>query len=288
MRNIIPALQVHSHDASLIRFKVDFTTYRGQEKEKWREFITLTPDERVVQVYKKVLAYIEKGEGDNLESGKKLVLGDLLLTNKRIIYLPYMLGRLPVVLSKTTSPTLKRVMPLLFALLPLILFQVFLPALYYFSSYNATNTIFLFLYALPMSMMVAALFLSFLNDYDEASIDIPLEDITIIDGAVPSSLVLKPRNGDTVVLEFKDEAAKNSFKENLYSLVKQYTVYRSYAREFILNPDETITVKCPYCGAQTLLDKRQREIICNNCGKQYLIPDKILMLIKEESQSQKP
>ncbi|WP_288004941.1 hypothetical protein [Thermofilum sp.] len=288
MRNIIPALQVHSHDASLISFEVDFTTYRGQEKEKWREFITLTPDERVVQVYKKVLAYIEKGEGDNLESGKKLVLGDLLLTNKRFIYLPYMLGRLPVFLSKTTSPTLKRVMPLLFALLPLILFQVFLPVFYYFSSYNAANTIFLFLYALPMSMMVAALFLSFLNDYDEASIEIPLEEITIIDGAVPSSLVLKPRNGGTVVLEFKDEAAKNSFKENLYSMVKQYTVYRSYAREFILNPDETITVKCPYCGAQTLLDKRQREIICNNCGKQYLLPDKILMLIKEESQSQKP
>jgi len=139
-----------------------------------------------------------------------------------------------------------------------------------------------------MSIMVAALFLSFLSDYDEASIDIPLEDITIIDGAVPSSLVLKPRNGDTVFLEFKDEAAKNSFKENLYSLVKQYTVYLSYAREFILNPDETITVKCPYCGAQALLDKRQREIICNNCGKQYLIPDKILVLIKEESQSQKP
>jgi DNA-directed RNA polymerase subunit RPC12/RpoP len=209
------------------------------------------------------------------------------LTNKRIIYLPYMLGRLPVVLSKTTSPTLKRVMPLLFALLPLILFQVFLPALYYFSSCNAMNTIFLFLYALPMSTMVAALFLSFLDDYDEASIEIPLEDITIIDGAVPSSLVLKPRNGGTVVLEFKDEASKNSFKENLYSLGKQYTVYRSYAREFILNPDETITVKCPYCGAQTLLDERQREITCNNCGKQYLIPDKILLLIKEESQSQK-
>ena len=160
-----------------------------------------------------------------------------------------MLGRLPVVLSKTTSPTLKRVMPLLFALLPLILFQVFLPAFYYFSSYNTANTIILFLYALPMTMMVAALFLSFLNDYDEVSIEIPLQDITIIDGTVPSSQVLKPRKGGTVVLEFKDEAAKNSFKENLYSLVKQYTMYRSYAREFILNPDETITVKCPHCGA---------------------------------------
>jgi len=160
-----------------------------------------------------------------------------------------MLGRLPVVLSKTTSPTLKRVMPLLFALLPLILFQVFLPAFYYFSSYNTANTIILFLYALPMTMMVAALFLSFLNDYDEVSIEIPLQDITIIDGTVPSSQVLKPRKGGTVVLEFKDEATENSFKENLYSLVKQYTMYRSYAREFILNPDETITVKCPHCGA---------------------------------------
>jgi len=72
MRNIIPALQVHSHDASLISFKVNYTSYRGQEKEKWRDFVTLNPGERVVQVYKKYWPILKKAKAITWRAVKSL------------------------------------------------------------------------------------------------------------------------------------------------------------------------------------------------------------------------
>lgn len=42
---------------------------------------------------------------------------------------------------------------------------------------------------------------------------------------------------------------------------------------------EAVIMKCPYCGASQKLASKSNEVICSDCNKTYIIPEKILDLL---------
>ena len=41
----------------------------------------------------------------------------------------------------------------------------------------------------------------------------------------------------------------------------------------------TISMECPHCGASQPLSSKNNEVTCKHCGKNYLIPKKVLDLL---------
>jgi len=42
---------------------------------------------------------------------------------------------------------------------------------------------------------------------------------------------------------------------------------------------DTISMKCPYCGASQPIASKSNEVTCKGCGKDYVIPKKVLDLL---------
>jgi hypothetical protein len=233
--------------------------------EDWKEFMTLLPEERIVAIYMDVNAISEYGEvAFALKKGSPRVTrnGDLVLTNKRLIHLEYRYKR---------RRSEKRVVAFL-ACLSLFLFSLFSPLLLFVS--------------LPLLMI--SLFLlrgaPFPIGYCRMAFDVPLEKIREV---LESSrfLEIEVAGRKRPILIGLKEFSPHEFKRNLSYLVyeaqhrpKEIVQYNVVTR-FDLGKDGTVSVSCPYCGASAPLRSKESEVTCKYCGKQYIIPKKILDLI---------
>jgi len=50
-------------------------------------------------------------------------------------------------------------------------------------------------------------------------------------------------------------------------------------RELNMGKISTISMECPHCGVSQPLSSKSNEVTCKHCGKNYLIPSKILELL---------
>ena len=50
-------------------------------------------------------------------------------------------------------------------------------------------------------------------------------------------------------------------------------------RELNMGKISTINMECPHCGASQPLSSKNNEVTCKNCGKNYIIPRKVLELL---------
>jgi len=50
-------------------------------------------------------------------------------------------------------------------------------------------------------------------------------------------------------------------------------------RELNMGKIDTINIACPHCGGYQPLSSKSNEVTCKHCGKNYLIPKKVLELL---------
>ena len=50
-------------------------------------------------------------------------------------------------------------------------------------------------------------------------------------------------------------------------------------RELNMGKISTINMECPHCGASQPLSSKSNEVTCKHCGKNYIIPRKVLELL---------
>ena len=50
-------------------------------------------------------------------------------------------------------------------------------------------------------------------------------------------------------------------------------------RELNMGKVSAINVECPHCGASQPLSSKSNEVTCKHCGKNYIIPKKVLELL---------
>jgi DNA-directed RNA polymerase subunit RPC12/RpoP len=90
---------------------------------------------------------------------------------------------------------------------------------------------------------------------------------------------------EPILVRFRNAQEENEFRKNLSYLVYEAqhhpkeVVQYSVVTRFDLGKDGTLSVSCPYCGASAPLRSKESEVTCKYCGKQYIIPKKILDLI---------
>ncbi|MEM2057244.1 MAG: hypothetical protein QXO76_03180 [Thermoproteota archaeon] len=89
---------------------------------------------------------------------------------------------------------------------------------------------------------------------------------------------------EPIFVSFRNDQEANEFRKNISLLVYEVqhrpeeVVQYNIVTKFNLSEDGTISVQCPYCGASAPLIK-ESEVTCKYCGKQYIVPKKILDLI---------
>jgi len=89
-----------------------------------------------------------------------------------------------------------------------------------------------------------------------------------------------------IAIKFKDERNTHVFKKELSYLVYEIRyrpkeiVQYNIVTKLNLDQDGTLSVECPHCGASAPLRIKESEVTCKYCGKQYVIPKKILYLIR--------
>ncbi|MBO3842206.1 MAG: hypothetical protein FGF48_07305 [Candidatus Brockarchaeota archaeon] len=224
--------------------------------EDWKDFVTLLPEERIINVYKDV------------------DFGDLILTNKRLIHLKY---KCEYKYRKKIAFMYKYVSRI--TLLSLLLYP-FLFLLLFLS--------FLFL-LLPLLLFVFTLILATRRvekywpiGYKQVSFEVPLEKIEV--ESSEDSLRIRYRRRP-IFIRFNDVSHMYEFKKTLSYLVYEVqhrpkeTVQYNIVVKFNIDKDGTISVQCPHCGASAPLRTKESEVTCKYCGKQYIIPKKLLDLI---------
>jgi hypothetical protein len=77
---------------------------------------------------------------------------------------------------------------------------------------------------------------------------------------------------------FVDEENKEFIHMTAYKQKKE-VVHYNIAASFNFNTNGALEIKCPNCGASQELKEKQSKIVCNHCGKNYIVPDKMLKLI---------
>jgi transposase-like protein len=50
-------------------------------------------------------------------------------------------------------------------------------------------------------------------------------------------------------------------------------------RELSMGKISTITMECPHCGASQAIATKSNEVKCQSCGKNYVIPKRVLDLL---------
>src|SRR3990170_3524188 len=50
-------------------------------------------------------------------------------------------------------------------------------------------------------------------------------------------------------------------------------------RELNMGKVSTINMECPHCGASQPVSSKSNEVTCKHCGKNYIIPRKVLELL---------
>ncbi len=88
-----------------------------------------------------------------------------------------------------------------------------------------------------------------------------------------------------IFIKFKNTKHMYEFKKTLSYLVYEIqhrpreVVQYNIVVKFSIDKDGTISVQCPHCGASAPLRIKESEVTCKYCGKQYIIPKKLLDLI---------
>jgi len=257
--------------------------------ENWDRFVALSPDEKVIQVYKKVKAgklrkVPEEYESIDIEL-HDTAEGDLLLTDKRLIHLKYEykvdesfnFNQMPI-LIKALYVIIMLFAALAIFIIPISLLLIFSP------KYGYIGT-------LLFSMSVLSLALVFgtrqiePSGYEKVFLEVFLSDINDVDIYSPSSVLLELKHRKAVSLKFQEAEKTNEFRKNISALIYEIkhkpkeTISYNIVAEFSLAEDGTILVKCPYCGAPAPLNSKDTKIVCKYCGKTYIIPKKILDLL---------
>jgi hypothetical protein len=286
--------------------------------EDWKRLVSFLPEERIVQVCKNVDAkMIRRGTeeemfGDIVEVIPSPDLGDLILTNKRLIHLKHRYEIWHVL--KGPIGALKILVAFfILALLIATPLGLLFGSLWFFLSLMSSGSL-----LLPTVVILFSLFLLLLSwrsskkkrkkeevprptGYEQVKFEIPLDGIVNIEGFSPFVLRLKlAHKRDILNLNFLCASCRNLYEKDLEQRKQEVNEFRknlstllyeaqhppreiiSYniVVEFSLGRDGTISVKCPYCGASDLLHSKESEATCRYCGKKYIIPKKILDLIK--------
>ncbi|MGC9086922.1 MAG: hypothetical protein ACP5IT_12085 [Thermoproteota archaeon] len=294
--------------------------------EGWKKFISLFPEEKIIYVYKNVEAWSKtekvrhkkfcKDEGF-LEVDIPFIphFGDLVLTNKRLIYFEYyykvepltkkekLIGRLVNFTGLGSFVSFFGLVYTLFAAnIPLAFLFLLSTLLCWGTNGKLVN--------LQSKLRIAKMPIP--TSYTQVMFEVPLEKIASAESISPTSLTIKmtykieeitldflplsfydPFLGKNLLIPYalepsyikrrKQEAIE--FKRNLSLLVYEVqhrpkeVVSYNIVTEFNLNKDGTISVKCPFCGASAPLHSKESEVVCKYCGKTYVVPKKILELI---------
>ncbi|MEM2981196.1 MAG: hypothetical protein QW385_07545 [Thermoproteota archaeon] len=249
--------------------------------EDWKDFIALLPEERIVHAYRDVNALYHVNEIREAREGMITIRhGDLVLTDKRLAYLEYKYGSVPL--------SFKMRLMKMFAILIIIVIII---------AGVASLTIVLLPLTLPI-IFVSLFLLSVISKhspkvppigYVGMGFEIPLEKIveTRQDSSLKDFLEMEimHRKGP-ILVRFRNIQETNEFRRILSHLVyeaqhlpKEIIQY-SIVTKFNLDENGTVSVQCPYCGASAPLQSKETEVTCKYCGKQYIIPKKILDLIR--------
>jgi uncharacterized Zn-finger protein len=299
----------------------------------WEYFISLLPEEKVIHVYKNVDARskaeklreekfykdLKKQFGIEDVRADKILrphIGDLVLTNKRLIHLEYRYNVEPLTKKEKLTRQLVNFIGLgLLVSFIGLLFTGF-TANVQLSVLFLCLILILFLFGCVVDIKLRAPRLTIEMakipmpaSYEQVRFEVPLEKIASTESISPTSLTIKMTYKieeitlDFLPLRFYDplrgillisyelpciEQRKQEvieFKRNLSLLVyevqhrpKEIVSY-NIVTEFNLNKDGTISVKCPFCGASAPLHFKESEVVCKYCGKTYVVPKKILELI---------
>lgn len=260
--------------------------------ENWDKFVALGPDEKIVQVYKKVKAGKLRKVPEFYDSIdfelQNTAEGDLLLTDKRLIHLEY---EYKVFEEFNQMPgILKALLAIigLFAALSIFL----IPAGFFLSllpEYKFIGDLLLSLSMLSLVIVMAIILGSLTNrepsGYEKVYLEVFLSDINDVDVYSFSAVLLELKHRKAVSLKFQEEEKMKEFRKNISALIYEIkhkpkeTISYNIVAEFSLAEDGTILVKCPYCGAPAPLNSKDTKIVCKYCGKTYIIPKKILDLL---------
>jgi DNA-directed RNA polymerase subunit RPC12/RpoP len=277
--------------------------------ENWDKFVALGPDEKIVQVYKKVKAGKLRKVPEFYDSIDielhDTAEGDLLLTDKRLIHLEYeykvdkeskeSLGQKPVIL-KALLYVIGGILGIIVAIVVVIVYLFAILSIFFIpvalflliSPQGAPIGALLFSLSLISLAIVFIGFSSYKREpsgYKKVYFEVFLSDIDNVDIYSSSSVLLELKHRKAVSLKFQEEEKMNEFRKNISALIYEIkhkpkeTISYNIVAEFSLAEDGTILVKCPYCGAPAPLNSKDTKIVCKYCGKTYIIPKKILDLL---------
>jgi DNA-directed RNA polymerase subunit RPC12/RpoP len=257
--------------------------------ENWDKFVALGPDEKIVQVYKKVKAGKLRKVPEFYDSIdfelQNTAEGDLLLTDKRLIHLEYEykvdesfnLNQMPI-LFKALYVIIMLFAALSIFLIPVSFFLIFSPI------YGHIGALLFLMSVLSLALVLGARQTE-PSSYEKVFLEVFLNDINDVDVYSYSAVLLELKHSKAVSLKFKEAEKMKEFRKNISALIYEIkhkpkeTISYNIVAEFSLAEDGTILVKCPYCGAPAPLNSKDTKIVCKYCGKTYIIPKKILDLL---------
>jgi len=242
--------------------------------DDWKQFITLYPEEKIVHAYRDVNALYN---ADEIWDARKGIIanhrGDLVLTNRRLAYLEYRYEKA----SFTLKMKLISVLAFLFFMIAII------------------GVIASGLLLIPIALICLILLSKILKRFERPPVGYSIMGFetllkNIVETRWDTSLkdfleIGTIHRKSPILVHFRNIQEANEFRKNLSYLVydaqhhpKEIIQY-SVVTRFDLGKDNAISVQCPYCGASAPLRSKESKVTCNYCGKQYIIPRKILDLI---------
>jgi len=265
----------------------------------WSDFIALLPYEKILYVYKNVGAISDYEEVAYAFKGTPMwKYGDLILTNKRLFHLEYRYE-----IKKISRK--EKLRSLISFVLSLMTFLGYPIIFIYFITSQPPNCTFALLTI--VLFIVSILILSAIKvsenkpvGYRRIIFQLPLKRITDIREKSGWLLIDVKYRRKPVLLGFPGSSKKygmiekiyvdrdkmRKFIKNISTLiyeVQEYpreTIQYKVVVEFKIDRNGAISVKCPYCGASAPLQSKESTVKCPYCGKQYIIPQKILQLLK--------
>jgi|GEM_PF-2539988 len=252
--------------------------------DDWNQLIILHPEEKIVHVYRDVKSLYHADEIKNARQGMIAIhRGDIVLTDKRLAYLEYRYKKLS---SKMRFIRILSILLFLFAIIVMI--PAIIAIIVSINIYNIA-LILLMLFCLFLSSKMTKLLETPPVGYAMVGFEIFLENIveTNWDSLLSDYLGIKIKyRKEPILVSFRNDWEANEFRKNLPLLVykaqhlPKEVIQYNVVTKFYLDKDGTISIQCPHCGASTPLHLKESEVACKYCGKQYIVPKKILDLIR--------